>query len=309
MIALTIDEVSVRYPRLPRLALDHISFDLHSGEVLALLGPNGAGKTSLVKVICGLVSPVRGRVCIAGEDVERSPLRARRHLGVLLYAERSFYFRLTGLQNLLFFAGMDNIFGSQALDVARELLQRFNLWDARNLPFMKYSLGMRKKLALARSLLKNPPVLLLDEPTANLDPVAAAEVLELLDDLRKDGRAVILTTHQLHEAERIADRVAFIKEGKLAALDHVEYVQSALPSTLIYLETNNSPSSVQLARLQNIPGIQNIEHSGCKLVLRFGSDVDLSTALRLIGKSGLSLCSIHSQAAKSLEEVFFEVVR
>lgn len=235
-MSIDLSQVTVRYTPHSPPALDEISLSVAPGEIVALLGPNGAGKTTLIKVLCGLVEPERGQVRIFGQDVTRRPETVRRFLGVLLYPERSFYFRMTGRQNLLFFAAMNDLFGRHAQHLVDELLRRFGLWDTRNEPFMKYSLGTRKKLALARAVMTDAPVLLLDEPTANLDPVATQVILSYIEQLRSDGHAVLLATHHLHEAERMADRVAFLKDGALLRINSVDALKAmtgtSAPDTL-----------------------------------------------------------------------------
>lgn len=311
---LAIDAVTVRYPRLDRPALDEVSFQVYPGEVVALLGPNGAGKTTMMKVICGLVKPVAGRVQLGGVDAVASPEQARQRLSLLIHAERSFYYRLTGFQNLLFFAGMDGLFGAPARARVDELLSQFGLCEARNQPFMKYSLGMRKKLSLARALLRDPSLLLLDEPTANLDPASAREVLGLLQALRGEGKAIMIASHQLNEVERVADRVALLRTGRLLACDRIERRKGCHQGPKLQLTLAAPVAAPWLRKLEQIPGVRSIEMSSLftttaplQVALWLEATADLPTLLVSLGGLGLPVVQIN-QSAPTLEEIFLEAV-
>jgi ABC-2 type transport system ATP-binding protein len=311
---LSIEAVTVRYPRLERPALDEVSFQVNPGEVVALLGPNGSGKTTLMKAICGLVKPVAGEVRVGEVDVLAAPEEARSRLGLLIHAERSFYYRLSGFQNLLFFAGMDNLFGAEARTRIDRLLARFGLQEARDLPFMKYSLGMRKKLSLARLLLRNPDLVLLDEPTANLDPASVREVLEHLRELRKEGKAVLLASHQLSEVERVADRIALLRTGRLLAFDQIEQLKQRQHGPRLQLVFAGPVSAAALRRLQHLPGVRSIDTQGLaqpsplpQLALVLEPTAELTPLLASLGALNLPLLQIN-QSQPTLEEFFLEAV-
>jgi ABC-2 type transport system ATP-binding protein len=311
---LAIEAVTVRYPRLKRPALDAVSLEVNPGEVVALLGPNGAGKTTMMKAICGLVKPAAGRVRVGGVDAIASPEEARRRLSLLIHAERSFYYRLTGFQNLLFFAGMENLFGARACDKVDQLLTRFGLEEARDTPFMKYSLGMRKKLSLARMLLRDPGLVLLDEPTANLDPASVREVLELLNGLRAEGKAILIATHQLSEVERIADRVALLRTGRLLACDRLHNLKVRHHGPKLQLALAEPVATSLLQKLERLPGVRALDTSGLggknpplQVVLLLETTADLSALLAALGGLGLPVVQIN-QSEPTLEEVFLEAV-
>ena len=201
-------------------ALDGVDLDVAAGEVVALLGPNGAGKSTLLRVLSTTVLPDHGRACVDGHDVVEDPLGARQALGVALGDERSWYWRLTGRANLEFFAVMYGMRRRDARRRVEELLCEVGLSDAADRRFDGYSAGMRARLSLARAMVASPPVLLLDEPTRSLDPVAASEfrghVRRLAGDQR---RAVLFTTHDLHEAADTASRVLGLVAGRVAVVE------------------------------------------------------------------------------------------
>ncbi|MGC9209975.1 MAG: ABC transporter ATP-binding protein [Acidilobus sp.] len=197
-------------------ALDRVSIKVSLGSVVALVGPNGAGKTTLLKILATLITPTSGRAFVMGYDVVRDEREVRRSLGIVLTGERLFYYRLTGYENLVFFGSLYDMSLPEVKGRARELLELVGLSRWADVPYMKYSLGMQRRLALARALLHDPPVLLLDEPTLGLDPVSAREFRSLVKVLSK-GKAVLFTSHYMGEVEGLADYIYVIKGGRIIA--------------------------------------------------------------------------------------------
>ncbi|MET1127889.1 MAG: ABC transporter ATP-binding protein [Thermoproteota archaeon] len=201
-------------------ALKGVSFSVAWGEVFGLLGPNGAGKTTTVKILSTLLLPDGGRAEVNGYDVVREPLRVRESTGVVLSVERGFFWKLTGRENLRYFGMLRGLRGRRLEERVEELLELVGLKELGGADklYEEYSLGMKARLALARALLHDPPVLILDEPTLGLDPPSARTVRELLVKMARDaGKAVIVTTHNMFEAEMICNRVAIIDRGVIVA--------------------------------------------------------------------------------------------
>lgn len=196
------------------LAVDRLNLELNQGELFGLLGPNGAGKSTTVKVLIGQHRPESGHAIVCGLDVAREWQRVKPFFGYVPDRENHFD-EFTGRRNLQIFAGLYNVSAKRA----DECLQVVELEDAADVPVRGYSMGMRKKLLLARALLHRPPILYLDEPTANLDIHSAAIVHRLLRQHVKEGGTVLLTTHNMQEVEAICDRVAIMAKGKLIAMD------------------------------------------------------------------------------------------
>jgi ABC-type multidrug transport system ATPase subunit len=205
-----------------RVAVDGVSFALGPGETLGLLGPNGAGKSTTIKMLIGLLRPQAGRIEILGMSMpeDRSAIQAR--IGVV-FEEKNLYPTLTGRENLAFFA---RLFGLRDPDLDG-LLERVGLGTRGRDRVSGYSKGMRQRLTVARALLNRPDVLFLDEPTDGLDPVSARSIRALIREEAERGAAVLLTTHDMHEADQLSDRVAFIDEGRLLALDAPERLKLA----------------------------------------------------------------------------------
>jgi len=202
-------------------AVQGVSLRVEPGEVLAFLGPNGAGKTTTIKMIAGLVRPDAGTVRVAGRDPHRDPW-ALRQLGAVLEGNRNVYWRLTPLENLEYFGVLRGLSAAEARHRGRALLERFDLTDKQNALTQQLSRGMQQKLAIAVSLVHEPSLLLLDEPTLGLDVEAAETVKQLIHELAEDGQAIVFTTHHLDVAQQLSHRVAIIREGRIVAEDHTD---------------------------------------------------------------------------------------
>ena len=216
----------LRHPlrRPARTALDGVSLRVERGRAFCLLGPNGAGKTTLIKILTTLILPDGGRVLVDGHDVERSPAAVKRAVGYAINDERSFYWRLTGRQNLEFFGALNGLRGRRRDEAIDGVLRLTGLEPAADVRFNAYSTGMRQMLAFARALLADADILFVDEPTRSLDPRAAARVREFLRGELVDARkkTVFWATHDLAEAGEFGHEVAIIDRGRIRALGPVE---------------------------------------------------------------------------------------
>lgn len=232
-------------------AVRQVSLTLHQGEVLAFLGPNGAGKTTTIKMIAGLVRPDRGQVTIAGEDPHRHA-KALRNIGAVLEGNRNLYWRLTPEENLEYFGVLRQIPRKIAHRRGLELLARFGLEDKRNTPVQKLSRGMQQKVAIAVALIHNPQLLLLDEPTLGLDVEAGETVKALVRQIAAEGRAILLTTHQLDVAEELADRVAIIRRGRIIAEQTTESLLREFSDSTYHLEFEGALTAEQRQKVTKL---------------------------------------------------------
>lgn len=198
------------------LAVDRVSLTVNEGEVLALLGPNGAGKTTTVRMMTSILAPTRGYARIAGYDVVQQPAEVRASVGVLT-EQHGLYERMKAMEYLDFFGEVYHLPKDVRRARARDLLERFGLGEAAGRRVGDYSKGMKQKLALVRAMLHYPPVLLLDEPTSAMDPQSAKQVRDAIVDLQKDARTFLITTHNLMEAQALANRIAIIRHGRIIA--------------------------------------------------------------------------------------------
>ncbi len=209
------------------VAVRDLTFRVHEGEILALLGPNGAGKTTTVRMLASVLAPTWGRARIAGFDVVKDSRQARRSVG-LLTEFPGLYLRMTAWEYLDFYGELYRLPSRLRRERIESLLRRFGMWEYRDRRLGEYSKGMRQKLALARAMLHEPAVLLLDEPTSAMDPESAKMVREAIAGLREERRTAIICTHNLYEAETLADRVAIINQGHIVALGTVSELKERL---------------------------------------------------------------------------------
>jgi ABC-2 type transport system ATP-binding protein len=294
----------------PVEALCDISFDIREGEIFGLIGPNGAGKTTLTKIIATLVQPTSGSVAVKGFDSVRQDERVRSQVGLATAEERSFYWRLTAEENLLFFARLYGLDETAAFKRIRELLNRFEIEELARRRFGELSTGNKQRLAVARAMLANPPVLLLDEPTRSLDPLAASRMRSLIKSLASAEMPVtiLLTSHNLAEVEELCERVAVIRGGRIRALDtpknlrliHTQTEQVVISFTCSAVEGLQSALRDSLhGRFEMANGPQRDEW-----VLTFSRETRdelLNTVLALLQKHGAVIRQVETERATLLD--------
>ena len=200
-------------------AVDGIDLTVETGEIFGLLGPNGAGKTTTMKMLATLLIPTAGTIRVLGIDPTKDARAVRARLGAMLSGERSLYWKLTARENLEYYAALYHVPPKETKDRIDACLRAVKLLDRADDYVERYSTGMRQRLALARALLPDPPLVILDEPTVGLDPQAARDLRDRVRELQRQGRTVLLTTHYMEEADQLCDRVAIIDHGQIVALD------------------------------------------------------------------------------------------
>jgi len=311
MPAIVLKDLSRRFPAPKKgeggeiIAVENLSFAVERGEVFGFLGPNGAGKTTTVRILAALISPSGGEAWVNGHKIGADNMAIRRDVG-LLTESPGLYEALSARRNLLFFARLYD--APRPLERVETYLRRFDLLERADEPVATFSKGMKQKLALARALLHEPPILFLDEPTAGLDPAAAKTVREAIASLSGQGRTIFLCTHNLPEAETLCNRIGVLNRGRLVALDSPSALRAQLsgPATLITLE-NLSPEVA--ARVRSLPFVADVETAGNRLAVTLrnprADTPDLVAAL--VGMGGRIQQVVEQQA--SLEEVYLSLVR
>jgi len=291
------------------VAVDHISLHIKKGEIYGLLGPNGAGKTTLVKMLSTLILPTSGTASVNGYDIIAEPKQVRTSIGLSTGHERSFYFRLSGEQNLEFFGTLSGMKGKILKERTDELLKRVGLYEERKVKFMKYSDGMRKKLSLARALLVDSPVYLFDEPTGGIDPVSAKVIRETIQELSLEGKTVLLTTHDMLEAEELCDRIGILNKGKLIREGTPLALQREIEGKKIVIELQGSPPRAFFSEIENLDYVSRVAVGNPYLEILCEGQADaINEVVRTISTFGVRIKSINVKHP-SLEEVFTELTR
>lgn len=320
-VAVSINHLSKTYPipllRLKRFfrrtvkppveALQDVSFDVRAGEIFGLIGRNGAGKTTLTKIVATLVQPTSGTVTVNGYDSVRDEEQVRAQVGLATAEERSFYWRLTTQQNLLFFARLYGLSDVQARRRINELIARFELEEVVRRRFGELSTGNKQRLAFARAMLANPPVLLLDEPTRSLDPLAAARMRSLINELAQADPpvSILLTSHNLAEVEELCARVGIISRGRIRALDTPQALRSRHKQTerVRLTVTNLAHEQAKLALSQILNDVELTEHMQ-QLVIAFTRKLDdesLDRVMRELIAAGAKILAIDTERSTLLD--------
>lgn len=238
------------------LAVNQVSLNVESGEVLALLGPNGAGKTTTLRMLTSVLRPTTGWAHVAGYDVVTQAARVRASVGVLT-EQHGLYGRMSAVEYLDFFGQIYHMPSGIRRKRTDELLEMFGLGGEQKRKIGEYSKGMRQKLALARALFHNPPVLLMDEPTSAMDPESARLVRDAIHGLRSANRAIIICTHNLAEAEELADKIAIIQRGRIIISGQVEELKTRLlgaPQFEVRMGTTNNHIDVDIPQAFTLTG-------------------------------------------------------
>ncbi len=298
------------------LAVDGVSFDVERGEVFGLLGQNGAGKTTLIRMLTTLLLPTSGRATIDGLDVVADARDVRRRIG-LAGDERSFSWRLTGRQNLEFFAALQLVGPAVARARIERLVERLDLGRHIDRPVASYSTGLRQRLAIARALVHEPEVLFLDEPTRSLDPISTRAIRDLIAEyvVTELGRTVVLATHSMPEAEALCRRMALVRSGRFVAEGSVVELRRTIGAGVTCDLRLRSVASDLPERLARVAGVRSVERvTGRDRLVGGPDDVDLrlrldpesavlAAVLRVVSDSGAEVhrCTTHEA---SLEDVF-----
>ena len=297
-------------------AIDNLNLQIKKGELFGLLGPNGAGKTTLVKILCTLLPPDNGTATVNGFDVTKQSMEVKKSIGTLFsIGERGFFWRLTGFRNLEFFAAIFNVPRQGRGERIMEVLDLLGLKDVAHEHFQKYSGGMKRKLALARTLLADPPILLLDEPTTGLDAASSRNIREFVrnDLTKKVGKTVLYTTHHVEEAAQICDRIAILYRGKLIALDTPDKLKETAKKGEIIEFVVENISEDHVNALRRMDGVESLtaETPEAKidqtcLRIRLENPDLLPMILNFFFKARIKLINFKREEA-TLEDAFLEI--
>ena len=235
------------------IAVEDVSFEIPEGELFGLLGPNGAGKTTTVKMLTTLLIPTLGSASVKGFDVVKQANEVRKRIGFIFGGERGLYWRLSGIDNLRYFASLYNLDYEVTKKRIPELLELVGLTGRGEEKIQGYSRGMKQRLHVARTLLHDPDILFLDEPTLGLDPVGAREFRQVIRNLQSENKTILLTTHYMFEADALCDRIAIINHGSIIAIDTPEGLKTHVRDmNVVEVETFGIPESL-VEKLRALP--------------------------------------------------------
>jgi ABC-2 type transport system ATP-binding protein len=277
--SIIVENLAYRYGSL--LAVDHINFDVESGEILGLLGPNGAGKTTTVKMLTGQLRPYAGKAMLLGYDVIKNPDKVQSQIGVC-FEQTNLYEQMSAIENLKLFAAL---FGVAKFD-GYALLERVGLAGREKDKVSGYSKGMKQRLMIARSLVNRPQIMFMDEPTSGLDPVSSEAIDNIILEERERGATIFLTTHDMWEADKLCDRVAFMNQGKIAALDSPRNLKQQYGRRSLIAEVSSNGGTIEKREI----------------------DMDASDTAKEVEKlfKNEKVITIHSEEA-TLEDIFIKV--
>lgn len=309
MLSIETEGLTKRFGSL--MAVDHLTFKVGEGEILGLLGPNGAGKTTTVRMLACLISPSEGSASVGGYDIRQDSLQIRQIVGILT-ENPSVYDRLTAYENMDFFAEAYGLSDArERQNRIRELLEFFELWERRGDKIATFSKGMRQKLAIARALVHQPPILFLDEPTSGLDPESAKGIRDMMERLSHDEKhTILLCTHRLEDAERLCDRVMIINRGRSVVVGTPKELEIRIAGQAILQVTLKrlDPKIIEAVREFKDVRQVNVDHSAARLMIAV-DDIESATPeviRRIVHADGMVLSA--SVVRPSLEEVYLRLV-
>ncbi|HHB91063.1 MAG TPA: ABC transporter ATP-binding protein [Anaerolineae bacterium] len=293
------------------VAVDQLNLTIRQGEIFGVLGPNGSGKTTTILMLLGLTEPTSGEVRVLGLDPARQPLSVKAQVGYIP-DQVGFYDDLSAVDNLMYTAKLNGIPRKEALQRIDTALERMGLSEVKDRAVKTYSRGMRQRLAVADVLIKEPRVVIMDEPTQGLDPEGAHEFLQIIRDLKEDGITVLLASHLLHQVQSVCDRVGLFNQGRMAISGTVEelarqYMQGGYR---IELEAKGDREAIEKA-LKDVKGVTDVQYLGRnRYEVRASGDLRAETA-RAVVLAGGGLLSLQVEAP-SLDDIyvrFFQEVK
>src|SRR5215218_5366259 len=307
--AIAVEQVTrVFEPRRKRdarvVALDDVSLEIPQGEIHGLLGPNGAGKTTLVKILSTVLLPTTGRARVHGHDVVDETKAVRPLIGIVFGGERGLYWRLTGRQNLEYWGALYKLSARETKERTQRLIERVGLTERADERVETYSRGMKQRLHLARGLIGDAKILFLDEPTTGMDPLAAREFRGLIGELKAERRTILLTTHDMVEAEHVCDRVTLIDRGHVLATETPRTLGSLI-SRYQRVDVEGADPAL-LMELESLPGVASVSRQADGAArIEVNEEGATADVLQRIVASGVT--SVRT-SLPSLEEVYLQVI-
>jgi ABC-2 type transport system ATP-binding protein len=288
------------------VAVDGVDLEVREGEVFGYLGPNGAGKTTTLRLLCALIAPTSGSAEVAGYRLGQDDQKIRAAVGILTELP-GLYERQSAWDNLIFYATLYGLNGPTGRAQAERFLRLMGLWERRSEAVATFSRGMKQKMAIARAALHEPRIMFLDEPTTGLDPDAAKTVREFIIALRGEGRTVFLCTHNLDEADRLCDRIAFFRH-KVIRIDTPDHLRAELYGRATEFRLMPSPRAEDLARVRAVEGVRDAHFENGSIIVEAADPLRTNPLLvRALIEGGAQIAFVTERKAH-LEDVYLRIV-
>jgi ABC-2 type transport system ATP-binding protein len=298
------DKLTKRFDAL--VAVDGIDLEVREGEVFGFLGPNGAGKTTTLRLLCALIAPTSGTAEVAGYRLGVDDAKIRASVGILTELP-GLYERQSAWENLIFYATLYGLPADVATRQAERYLRLMGLWDRRGEATATFSRGMKQKMAIARAALHEPRILFLDEPTTGLDPDAAKTVRDFIITLRDEGRTVFLCTHNLDEADRLCDRIAFFRH-KVIRIDSPDELRAELYGRTTEFRLLPAPRAEDLARVKAVAGVREARFENGSIIVASGDPLRTNPLLvRTLVEGGAEIAYV-TERRPPLEDIYLRIV-
>jgi len=303
-VVLRTERLTKRFERLT--AVEDLDLEVREGEVFGFLGPNGAGKTTTLRLLCALIAPTSGTAEVAGFRLGAQDEQIRASVGILT-EQPGLYERQSAEDNLLFFAALFGLSASVARQQTERYLRLMGLWDRRTEAVATFSRGMKQKMAIARAALHEPRIIFLDEPTTGLDPDAARTVREFITQIRGEGRTVFLCTHNLDEADRLCDRIAFFRRTVIR-IDTPAHLRAELYGHATEFRILPSPRPEHLVKVQSVEGVSGAHLENGSIIVKSADPLLVNPrVIRALVGEGAEVAYV-SDRKVSLEDVYLRVV-
>lgn len=287
-------------------AVNNISFDVHTGEILGILGPNGSGKTTTLKSILGLIEFDKGSIEINGLSIKKQRNEILKNTGAVLEGARNIYWHLTPRENLTYFAGIRGIPKKEIAERAEYLLESLELSDVANKEIRQFSAGMKQKCALACAFIHDPSILLLDEPTLGLDVEITRTIMDwLLNVVEKEGKTILITSHNMDFVETICERILIIRKGEIISHETMKSLKEKFARKHFLIDLQNKPHE---ALIENISALGSTSTSGNSLKVELETLDYLLPLVRALDEAGIKMLNFQS-VENDLEDIFLEVIR
>jgi len=299
--AITLENVSKKLGG--RQILSNVSFSIQTGDIFGYLGPNGAGKTTTIRILLGLMTPASGKVSILGKNVNID--ENRRQVGFVLEID-GLYDYMTAYENLVFYSNLYGI--AQSTGKIKNILNLVRLTDRAKDKVGSYSKGMRQRLALARAMVHNPDILILDEPTAGVDPTGQIEVRQIILDMAAQGKTIFFSSHNLDEVQRICNRIALIDRGLIKLYGETEKLQRQMGKSEVLIETTTPVPEAIVGELRGFPGLNILETRDKTMMLAAGEATAVPDVVAFLVQKGVRIEQVKRREA-TVEEIYTSILK